>query len=101
MAAHVWEGHKIKWQPEVLDMEKSGLERKVKESLWSRKHGDNMMSQQTVKQSVCSLDSLLDLKCFQLFELFAVLLSTLGRVRHTVASFGKPRVSLRSLGMEL
>ena len=36
-----------------------------------------MMSRQTAKQSVCSLDSLLDLKCFQLFELFAVLLSTL------------------------
>ena len=47
------------------------------------------------------LDSLLDLKCFQLFELFAVLLSTLGRVRHNAASFGKPRVSLRSLGMVL
>ena len=34
----------IKWQAEVLDKEKSGIERKVKESLWIRKHGDNVMN---------------------------------------------------------
>ena len=59
------------------------------------------MSGQTAKQSVCSLDSLLNLKCFQLFELFAVLLSTLGLLRRNVASFGNPSVRFRSLGMVL
>ena len=46
-----------------------------------------LMSRQRAKQSVCSLDSLLDFKCFQPFELFAVLLSTLGQVHHTAATF--------------
>ena len=44
VAAHSWEGHKIKRQAEVLDKEKSGIERKAKESFWIRKHGDNVMN---------------------------------------------------------
>ena len=44
MAAYASEGHKIKWQAEVLDKEKSGIVRKVKESLWIRKRADNVMN---------------------------------------------------------